>query len=113
VLSPFSRGGYVCSDTFDHTSQLRFVEERFGVEVPNLSAWRRSVVGDLTTTLLASADASVPVLPAAPRYPRSVTDECSMAQLVEVDMPAKAYPVPSPQVMPTQEPGTARRAKTV
>ena len=30
-------------DTFDHTSQLRLLETRFGVPVPNLSAWRRSV----------------------------------------------------------------------
>jgi phospholipase C len=34
VVSPFSRGGWVCSDTFDHTSTLRFLETRFGVEVP-------------------------------------------------------------------------------
>jgi phospholipase C len=34
VLSPFSRGGFVCSDTFDHTSLLRFLETRFGPEVP-------------------------------------------------------------------------------
>ena len=49
IVSPFSRGGLVCSDTFDHTSMLRFVETRFGVEVPNLSAWRRRVTGDLTS----------------------------------------------------------------
>jgi phospholipase C len=49
VVSPFSRGGLVCSDTFDHTSTLRFLETRFGVEVPNLSAWRRRVTGDLTS----------------------------------------------------------------
>jgi phospholipase C len=48
VVSPFSRGGLVSSDTFDHTSMLRFLETRFGVEVPNLSAWRRRVTGDLT-----------------------------------------------------------------
>ena len=38
VVSPFSRGGFLCSDVFDHTSLLRFLETRFGVEVPNLSA---------------------------------------------------------------------------
>jgi phospholipase C len=48
VVSPFSRGGLVCSDTFDHTSTLRFLETRFGARVPNLSAWRRRVTGDLT-----------------------------------------------------------------
>ena len=49
VVSPFSRGGLVSSDVFDHTSTLRFIETRFGVEVPNLSAWRRGVTGDLTS----------------------------------------------------------------
>jgi phospholipase C len=48
VVSPFSRGGLVYTDVLDHTSTLRFLETRFGVEVPNLSAWRRSVTGDLT-----------------------------------------------------------------
>ena len=51
VISPFSRGGYMCSHTFDHTSTLRFLETRFGVEVPNLSSWRRSVTGDMTKAL--------------------------------------------------------------
>jgi phospholipase C len=49
VVSPFSRGGLVCSDVLDHTSTLRFLETRFGVEVPNLSAWRRRTTGDLTS----------------------------------------------------------------
>ena len=48
VLSPFSRGGFLCSETFDHTSLLRFLETRFGAEVPNLTEWRREVTGDLT-----------------------------------------------------------------
>ena len=54
VVSPFSRGGYVCSQLFDHTSLLRVIETRFGVEVPNLSPWRRSVTGDLTAALALS-----------------------------------------------------------
>jgi len=49
VISPYSRGGLVASDTFDHTSQLRLLETRFGVDVPNLSAWRRRTVGDMTS----------------------------------------------------------------
>jgi phospholipase C len=50
VVSPFSAGGLCCTDVFDHTSLLRFLETRFGVEVPNLSAWRRETTGDLTST---------------------------------------------------------------
>ena len=48
VVSPYSRGGLVSSEVYDHTSILRFLETRFGVEVPNLSAWRRETTGDLT-----------------------------------------------------------------
>lgn len=49
VVSPWSRGGYVCSEVFDHTSTLRFLEKRFGVREENISDWRRAVCGDLTS----------------------------------------------------------------
>jgi phospholipase C len=49
VISPWSRGGWVNSEVFDHTSIIRFLERRFGVKEPNISAWRRAVAGDLTS----------------------------------------------------------------
>ncbi len=49
VVSPWSKGGFVCSETFDHTSVIRFMERRFGVHEPNISPWRRAVCGDLTS----------------------------------------------------------------
>lgn len=49
VASPWTRGGFVCSEVFDHTSIIRFLEKRFGVVEPNISAWRRAVCGDLST----------------------------------------------------------------
>ncbi|MER5181194.1 phospholipase C, phosphocholine-specific [Streptomyces sp. NPDC002896] len=49
VVSPWSKGGYVCSETLDHTSIIRFMERRFGVHEPNISPWRRTVCGDLTS----------------------------------------------------------------
>ncbi|MFF5251098.1 phosphocholine-specific phospholipase C [Streptomyces leeuwenhoekii] len=49
VVSPWSKGGYVCSETFDHTSIIRFMERRFGVREPNISPWRRAICGDLTS----------------------------------------------------------------
>jgi phospholipase C len=49
ILSPWSRGGWVNSQVFDHTSVLQFLERRFGVQEPNISAWRRAVCGDLTS----------------------------------------------------------------
>ncbi|MBP2157529.1 MULTISPECIES: phosphocholine-specific phospholipase C [Asticcacaulis] len=49
AISPWSKGGYVASEVFDHTSVIRFLERRFGVQEPNISAWRRAVCGDLTS----------------------------------------------------------------
>lgn len=49
VLSPWSKGGFVNSQVADHTSVIRFIEARFGVMEPNISAWRRAVAGDLTS----------------------------------------------------------------
>jgi phospholipase C len=55
IASPWSRGGCVCSQIFDHTSVLRFLEtwltHKLGrpVEEPNISQWRRTVCGDLTS----------------------------------------------------------------
>lgn len=49
VISPWSKGGYVVSEVFDHTSVIQFIEKRFGVHEPNISAWRRAVTGDLTS----------------------------------------------------------------
>jgi phospholipase C len=113
VVSPFSRGGFVCSDTFDHTSMLRFLETRFDVPAPNISAWRRAATGDLTAALHpGSADRSVPSLPATPgRTDPRVRRECSTSDLSELNTGnPPPYPVPAPQSMPSQEPGTAARA---
>ncbi|OBU63470.1 phosphocholine-specific phospholipase C [Stenotrophomonas maltophilia] len=48
VISPWSRGGWVDSQVYDHTSVLRLIERRFGVPAPGISPWRRAVCGDLT-----------------------------------------------------------------
>jgi phospholipase C len=65
VVSPFTAGGYKYSGVLDHTSTLRLIETLFGVTVPNLSAWRRSVTGDFTGALALSNTpvATVPTLP--------------------------------------------------
>jgi phospholipase C len=107
VVSPFSRGGFVNSDPFDHTSLLRFIETRFGVEVPNLSKWRRGVTGDLTSTLdLAHPHPSVPTL--AQPNPR-VLAEC--ASVLTNGGNGAPYPQPATQHLPRQERGPARRRR--
>jgi phospholipase C len=54
IVSPWTRGGWVNSQLFDHTSLIRFLEARFartdtGLVESNITAWRRAVVGDLTS----------------------------------------------------------------
>ena len=49
IVSPWTAGGFVCSEVFDHSSLIRFIEARFGVHEPNISAWRRQNCGDLTS----------------------------------------------------------------
>jgi phospholipase C len=55
IASPWSRGGWVNSQVFDHTSCLQFLEKfltaKTGrkIEEPNISAWRRTVCGDLSS----------------------------------------------------------------
>jgi phospholipase C len=69
VVSPWSTGGWVCSEVFDHTSIIRFMESRFGVHEPNITPWRRAVCGDLTSAFdFGSADRGVPALPDTTGY---------------------------------------------
>lgn len=109
VISPWSQGGFVCGDVFDHTSTLRLLETRFGVEVPNLSAWRRSVTGDLTSAFSFGLPRrfDIPRLPETAKALRVAEDEA-------MGLP-QPWP-PAKPVMPHQEPGarpgpvTGRRA---
>lgn len=104
VVSPFSRGGHVFSGVSDHTSQLRFLEARFGVRVPNLSTWRRNVTSDLTGSLHPGrSQGGLPSLPATPLYPGIVQRECSATQQLEVNSSHPPDLVPRVQRMPTQE----------
>jgi len=100
VISPFARGGFVCHDTFDHSSLLRFLEARFGPEVPNLSQWRRDTCGDLTSAFnFAAPDPSIPNLPVPTAAAVAAAEQCASGA-----NPA----LPSPQVRPHQEAGAAR-----
>ncbi|HVF95602.1 MAG TPA: phospholipase C, phosphocholine-specific [Sphingomonas sp.] len=66
VVSPWSTGGWVNSQVFDHTSVGRFLEQRFGVTIPAISPWHRAVSGDLTSAFdfTAPASGAFPPLPA-------------------------------------------------
>ena len=106
VISPFSRGGHIATQTFDHTSQLQLVAERFGVEVPNVSAWRKRTVGDLTSALFAGKyTTSVPALPVPVLAAQTLTGPCS-AEDQDTESGGADPSVPTNQTMPNQEGGT-------
>jgi phospholipase C len=123
IVSPFSRGGFVASDTFDHTSMLKLLATRFrrqGVTVPNLSAWRDAAVGDLTSAFeFARVDPSVPrrvssLLSQPSLLDRRVigSDCTTSAPLSEINETGPGVEYYTPVVNsapPPQEPGRARR----
>ncbi|WP_028220523.1 phosphocholine-specific phospholipase C [Paraburkholderia oxyphila] len=98
IVSPWSKGGFVCSQVFDHTSVIRFIEARFGVHEPNITAWRRAVCGDLTTAFdFRTPDASMPTLPDTSNYMTLANNQCSAN-------PAPTVPA-TPGPIDPQEPG--------
>jgi phospholipase C len=101
VVSPWSRGGWVNSQVFDHTSVIRFIETWSGVKDHNISDWRRQVSGDLTSCFdFANPDFSIPTLP----------DTTALLGAANADhgKPAVRAPAAGSQVMPAQEPEPRR-----
>jgi phospholipase C len=98
VVSPWSKGGWVNSQVFDHTSVGMFLEKRFGITVDAISPWHRAVSGDLTTAF----DFSSPNDPSFPRLPDQSNWATSDAQQLALPKPtAPATPQPL-----FQEPGS-------
>jgi phospholipase C len=101
VVSPWSRGGYVNSQVFDHTSVLQFIEQRFGVQEPNISPWRRTICGDLTSSLdFTASDPSFPTLPSTSNYIAQADQQC--ARTTSQTAPAAT----AEQTVEAQEAGT-------
>ena len=97
VISPWSRGGWVDSEVFDHTSVIRFLETRFGVAEPNISAWRRAVCGDLTSAF----DFRTPGRAVVTTLP-----DTRMSAQRAAALPARVKPVvPAPPSAPVQQQG--------
>jgi phospholipase C len=102
VISPWTKGGYVNSEVFDHTSLIRFIEKRFGSRNPelnesNITEWRRAVTGDLTSAFnFRNPNDAIVSLPS------------TLADLPPDNNRHPDY-VPTPptdQALPIQEPGT-------
>ena len=96
VLSPWSRGGWVDSQVFDHTSVIRFLERRFGVMEPNISAWRRAVAGDLTSAFnFVNPNADRRPLCRASTRPTPTACAREQEQLAQIAVPAENAQTPA------------------
>lgn len=96
AISPWSRGGFVDSQVFDHTSVIRFLERRFGVMEPNIAPWRRAVCGDLTSCFDFRTPNDKPMAP----LPPTAETAARAAKLKEV-----RPPTPVALVAPVQATG--------
>jgi phospholipase C len=85
VISPWSKGGWVNSQVFDHTSMGMFLEKRFGISVDSISPWRRAVCGDLTTAF----DFTSPNIQDWPQLP-------DVSDFAAVEARQKTLPAPVP-----------------
>ncbi|MBB5935914.1 phosphocholine-specific phospholipase C [Streptomyces zagrosensis] len=99
VISPWTVGGYACSEVFDHTSITRFLERWLGVREPNISDWRRTVCGDLTSAFdfsrrrrLPDVEQPGPIPPFGGRWrPRPPSDQ-RLPRQEQGARPARALP---------------------
>ena len=124
VISPFSAGGWVCPDTFDHVSTQKLIEKVFlnpgaltGAGGLHISPWRYSTVGDLTSALpaLASPVNAVAPLPATSMGDPTVVEQNVLLGFAGIADYGPAYPVPTTnRPVPAQsDPGPARTTPSV
>jgi phospholipase C len=99
IVSPWTAGGWVDSGPADHTSVLRFVEQITGVVETNISAYRRTTLGDLTSAFRFGAPAAQPPVLA------DTAGQLGLATYEVDNLPATVFPT-AEQIVPHQEPGT-------
>lgn len=104
VISPWSRGGFVNSQVCDHTSTLMFLEKRFGVVEPQISSYRRSVCGDLTSCFNFVNPNAATTMSLAGRTTKVGVDAMALAQSAMAGIPVPNATTAS--TLPTQAIGT-------
>jgi phospholipase C len=92
VISPWSKGGWVDSQTFDHTSVGMFLEKRFGVTIAAISPFHRAISGDMTSAFdfVSPNDPSFPTLPDMSNWQAS---DAAQKQLPPAVPPATPQPL--------------------
>jgi phospholipase C len=95
IVSPWTVGGYVNHDTFDHTSVTRLLELVTGVVNPNITAWRRQTVGDFSSALGVFPSHRFPRLPDTKRQL-----ERAEREVVQFQLPPYPGATQTPPVQP-------------
>jgi phospholipase C len=122
VASPWSRGGKVSSQVFDHTSIIQFLEEftshksKKTIRESNITEWRRTICGNLSTVFQ-------PYDPSAYKKPKPVVRDEIVTEIHKAkfkEAPVNFKPLSASEVaeinkssgfsplLPAQEPGTRR-----
>ncbi|MFF7146895.1 alkaline phosphatase family protein [Streptomyces griseoaurantiacus] len=99
VISPWTVGGWVASEPFDHTSVLQFLEKFTGVAEPNISDWRRETFGDLTSAFRFRSAHRRP-----PQLPEDTAEQLEKAKEEVATLPEPTLPG-ADQSYPPQEHG--------
>lgn len=105
IISPWSRGGWVNSQVFDHSSVIRFLEQCFDVQEPNISPYRRAVCGDLSSAFNFKTPNLLPLPDFAGKKTKAEVDAIRKAQerLAQVSRPlSQTYPVQDMGIRPSR-----------
>jgi phospholipase C len=100
IVSPWTVGGFVSHDTFDHTSVIRLIERVTGVVNPNITPWRRKTVGDFTTALGTVPNRRFPRLPGTKAELEAAENEVLQFQLPPIPGASQTFPVQPPGSKP-------------
>jgi phospholipase C len=110
IVSPWTVGGFVCHDTFDHTSVTRLLELVTGVVNPNITAWRRQTAGDFTSALGAFPSGRFPRLPDTKQQLEQAEQEVVQFQLPPFPGASQTPPVQPPGYKPVRNATAASAA---
>jgi phospholipase C len=102
IVSPWTVGGFVCHDTFDHTSVTRLLELVTGVTNPNITQWRRQTVGDFTAALGSVPSGRFPRLPGTKAQLEAAESEVLEFQLPPIPGASQTFPVQPPGSKPVR-----------
>jgi phospholipase C len=115
IASPWSKGGYVNSQVFDHTSTIMFLEHLFShktgkrIRSKQISSWRREICGDLTSVFRpANLNRSEPLTPLKKEQVLINIQNAKNKPAQLKPLPLTQAEIASNKYLPQQETGTRK-----